>query len=149
MKVTIAKLGLPDRSAWEVLACEYNAFYQSEKSPEEYDLAWTRLVSNDGVHGLGASVNGRLVGIAHFLFHTSTWASTVCYLQDLYTSPSERGMGVARALISAVAEQAKAADATRFYWLTRENNAVARVLYERVAKHNGFIRYEYPLKSDA
>lgn len=89
------------------------------------------------------------MGIAHYLFHTSTWAATVCYLQDLYTLPSARSNGVARALITAVAERARVAGANRFYWLTRENNSVARVLYEKVAKHNGFIRYEYPLASDA
>lgn len=71
------------------------------------------------------------------------------YLQDLYTSEDARGSGVARALIQAVAFRAREAGASRYYWLTQENNAVARVLYEKVAKHNGFIRYDFPLRSDA
>mgnify|MGYP003446107501 CR=1 FL=1 len=33
----------------------------------------------------------------------------------------------------------------RYYWLTRENNAVARALYERVTKCNGFICYDFAL----
>jgi GNAT superfamily N-acetyltransferase len=149
MSIIVTPLVSSNRSEWEILTREYNAFYQANKSPEDYDLAWLRLVSEDGVRGLVAKADGKLVGLAHFLFHTSTWAKTVCYLQDLYTAPSARGNGVARALINAVAEQARVAGATRFYWLTRENNAVARVLYEKVAKHNGFIRYEYPLATDA
>ncbi len=52
MTVTVSRLALPHRSEWELLASEYNAFYKSEKAPGEYTLAWTRLVSNDGVHGL-------------------------------------------------------------------------------------------------
>ena len=56
-----------------------------------------------------------------------------------------RGKGVARALIEAVAAEARKQGATRYYWLTQEHNAAARVLYDKVAKHNGFIRYDFPL----
>ena len=55
-------------------------------------------------------------------------------------------MGVARALIEAVAEHARSRGAARYYWLTQEHNAVARALYDKVAKYNGFIRYEYALE---
>ena len=89
------------------------------------------------------------VGIAHYLFHRSTWASKVCYLQDLFTAPQARGHGVARALIERVAQEARAAGASRYYWLTQESNAAARALYDRVARFNGFIRYEYPLDGRA
>jgi hypothetical protein len=30
-------------------------------------------------------------------------------------------------------------------WATREKNAVARVLYEKRARFNGFIRYDFSL----
>lgn len=86
-----------------------------------------------------------MVGIAHFLYHGSTWADRICYLQDLFTAPEARGCGVARKLIEAVAHHARDAGASRCYWLTQESNAVARMLYDRVAKYNGFIRYDFPL----
>jgi hypothetical protein len=35
--------------------------------------------------------------------------------------------------------------ATRLYWNTQEDNARARLLYDKVARFNGFIRYDYPL----
>jgi hypothetical protein len=56
---------------------------------------------------------------------------------------------VGRALIGAVAAQAREAGAARYYWLTQEGNAVARMLYDKVAQYNGFIRYDFPLRSDA
>jgi GNAT superfamily N-acetyltransferase len=129
MTIQVADLMPSQRAAWEVLACGYKSFYQTETTDAEYERAWQRLLAHDGVHGLGATLNGQLVGLAHFLFHTSTWAPQACYLQDLYTAPEARGHGVARALIDAVAAKAREAGATRYYWLTRENNAAARVLY--------------------
>jgi GNAT superfamily N-acetyltransferase len=111
----------------------------------EFAAAWKRLLVREEVAGLGAKVNGKLVGIAHYVFHASTWAQTVCYLQDLFTSPALRSKGVARSLIEAVAAEARTRGAVRYYWLTQEHNAVARRLYDKIGKHNGFIRYDYDL----
>jgi len=134
-----------DRFAWETLARGYKEFYKTPTSDEEYDTAWKRLLQQDAVFGLGAKVDGKLVGIAHFLFHTSIWAPKVCYLQDLFTLHEARGRGVARALIQAVAQEARKHSARRYYWLTHEDNAVARALYDKVGKYNGFIRYDFSL----
>ena len=102
--------------------------------------------ANDRVWGLGAHLDGQLVGITHYLFHTGTWNDEVCYLQDLFVDPAVRGRGVARALIEAVAKAALARGAEKLYWLTQEHNAAARALYDKVAKYNDFIRYDYPLQ---
>lgn len=56
-----------------------------------------------------------------------------------------RGQGAARALIERVADAARDRGATRLYWTTKQDNARARVRYDKVASFNGFIRYEYPL----
>ncbi len=135
-----------DRAPWELLARGYKAFYATPTSDAEYATAWRRLLARDGVRGLGAFVDDQLVGIAHYLFHSSVWARSNCYLQDLFTLPSARGRGVARALIEAVAEQARVEGAARYYWLTQAHNATARGLYDKVASHAGFIRYDYPLE---
>jgi GNAT superfamily N-acetyltransferase len=146
MPVKVVPLRPEDRAAWEVLARGYKTFYATPTTDAEYSTAWERLVAKNGVHGLGAFVEGQLVGIAHYLFHTSVWARSNCYLQDLFTAPSARGSGVARSLIEAVAGQARIHGAARYYWHTQEHNAVARALYEKVAKHVGFIRYDFPLR---
>jgi GNAT superfamily N-acetyltransferase len=145
MTIDIQPLKPDDRVAWELLARGYKEFYKTPTTDAEYAAAWSRLLAQDGVHGLAARVDGRLVGIAHYLFHTSVWASSNCYLQDLFTLHAARGKGVARALIEAVAAQARERKAARYYWLTQEHNAVARVLYNKVGKYQGFIRYDYPL----
>lgn len=145
METTIAPLLPADRARWEVLARGYKSFYKTVIADADYETAWQRLLAHDQVYGLGARVEGELVGIAHYLFHTSVWAPTVCYLQDLFVDPEVRGRGVARALIEAVAVKARAGGAARYYWTTQDHNATARALYDKVAKYNGFLRYDYPL----
>jgi hypothetical protein len=48
-------------------------------------------------------------------------------------------------LIERVARIARERDCLRLYWTTKEDNATARLLYDRLAKFNGFIRYDYAL----
>ena len=144
---TIVPLSPSDRTGWEVLARAYKAFYATPTTDAEYETAWRRLLMQAGVHGLGAFLDGKLVGIAHYLFHTGVWASTACYLQDLFTAPEARGRGVGRTLIEAVAVEARKHRAARYYWTTQDHNTVARQLYDRIARHAGFIRYDYPIVS--
>jgi GNAT superfamily N-acetyltransferase len=144
-KVRVAPLAPADHTRWLELARGYKAFYKTTVSDEQYTRAWQRLLGNDRVWGLGAHCDGRLVGIAHFLFHTGTWNHEVCYLQDLFVDPAVRGRGVARALIEAVAKAARERGAERLYWLTQTHNTAARALYDKVAKYNDFIRYDHPL----
>lgn len=143
--VEIAPLAEADRDEWNRLARGYKAFYEDPQPDEVYDRVWARLMATGDVHGLGARQGGRLVGLAHYLFHPNLWLADACYLQDLFTAGEARGRGVARALIDAVADAARARGCARYYWLTRQDNAVARALYDKVARFKGFIRYDYPL----
>ena len=143
--MNVMRLRPEDRAAWELLARGYKDFYATRTSDAQFAAAWHTLLGGDGVLGLGAFVDGRLLGIAHCLFHTSVWADPSCYLQDLFTVPAARGQGVARALIEAAAAEAQARGAARYYWHTHEGNTVARALYDKVARHTGFIRYDFLL----
>lgn len=142
----ISRLTEADRPRWTELWTAYLDFYATALPPEQFEHTWRRLMTGPVMHGLGLRQDGQLVGIVHFLFHDSGWTMTpVCYLQDLFIDPATRGTGGGRALIEAVAAAAADAGATKMYWLTQSNNDVARRLYDRIARHTGFIRYEYPL----
>jgi GNAT superfamily N-acetyltransferase len=141
----IAPLRPEDRSDWETLARGYKAFYGDDIPDEDYARVWAMLMAGEKVHGLAARIDGAMAGIAHYLFHPQAWLGEACYLQDLFTAEAARGRGVGTALIDRVADEARARHAVRFYWLTKEDNLVARSLYDRVARFKGFLRYDYPL----
>jgi GNAT superfamily N-acetyltransferase len=143
--LTIGKLVASDRPAWEALFRAYLEFYKRTEPDALYDRAWGEFMQDTRMHALGAKLDGRLVGITHFLVHANTSAPDVCYLQDLFTAADVRGKGVARALIATVGDWAKAQGCCRLYWTTHETNATARRLYDQVAENRGFIRYQVEL----
>jgi GNAT superfamily N-acetyltransferase len=148
LTTTIQPLRPQDRAAWGRLAAGYKAFYKTPTTEAEYEQTWQRLTNNRGAHALGAYRGEELVGITHYLFHTSPWGEGpyfACYLQDLFTDTTCRGQGVARALIDAVAAQACQRQSQRLYWTTQEHNHTARALYDKVAVYKGFLRYDYAL----
>ncbi len=143
--ISVGKLEAADRESWEELFRAYIDFYQRQEPDSMYQRAWREFQADTRMHALGARIDGRLVGITHFLTHVSTSGPDVCYLQDLFTAADARGKGVGRALIAAVTDWATDQDCGRVYWLTQESNATARVLYDKVARYSGFIRYHIEL----
>ncbi|OWY30301.1 GNAT family N-acetyltransferase [Herbaspirillum robiniae] len=140
-----------DFPQWKVLWDDYNAFYGRAGATalplEITNATWSRIHDADEpVHALVAESEGRLLGIAHYLYHRNTiLIGPACYLQDLYTVQAARGKGVGRALIEELYRRAAADGAERVYWHTHHTNATARRLYDSVAMDSGFIVYRKPL----
>ena len=132
-----------ERAAWEPLWRGYLDFYKTALPQAMYDTTWARLhAPAEPMWLLGAYVDGKLKGIVHYLYHRSCWtAGDYCYLQDLFVANDARKLGLGRALIEAVYREARAAGASRVYWLTHETNAAARSLYDTLADRPGFIQY--------
>lgn len=140
----IRPLAAGDRDEWAELWRAYLRFYETELPDTQYELTWSRLMTDgESPHGLCAvGEDGRLIGITHYIFHRSCWLPTdLCYLQDLFVSEAARGTGAGRALIEGVYAAADAHGAGQVYWLTQEFNETARRLYDRIGVLTPFIRY--------
>ncbi|HEY5087514.1 MAG TPA: GNAT family N-acetyltransferase [Gemmatimonadaceae bacterium] len=140
-----------DFEQWKPLWAGYNAFYGRSGATALDDaitkVTWQRFFDIvEPVYALVAEADGKLVGLTHYLFHRSTTRiELTCYLQDLFTAEHARGRGVGRALIEGVYGKAQVAGISRVYWQTQSSNAASRALYDKVAKHSGFIVYSCDL----
>ena len=153
--ITVRELEPEDYDLWRDLWDQYLRFYETSLSEAVTLSTWWKI------HNRGGSVKGFLaqssqssqspgvvVGIAHCFLRPSTWHEVgYLYLEDLFVAPSARGEGVGRALLDTVVEYARSLGAERVYWLTKEDNQVARALYDSFngSGRSEFIHYEYLL----
>jgi GNAT superfamily N-acetyltransferase len=141
---TVRPLEARDFDAWLPLWDGYNAFYRNEVTSAVTRETFRRLHEGaDGFFGLIAVTDNGLVGLAHAIFHPSTWTTlNYCYLEDLFVARTHHGSGVARALIEGVYSEADRRGADRVYWHTQSYNAPARSLYDQLAQPTSFVVYE-------
>jgi GNAT superfamily N-acetyltransferase len=158
--ISIRPIQPSDFAAWKPLWDGYNAFYGREGAtalPDQITQAtWRRFFdSGEPVHALVATARDassqagseQLVGLVHYLFHRSTTRlHDVCYLQDLFVAPEHRGQRIAADLIAAVYAAAGERGSSRVYWTTQTTNTSGRALYDKLAKHAGFIVYSHELE---
>ena len=143
---TIRRLRDADRQGWQPLWEQYLHFYRAELPPHIADGTFARLCQPEGalVGLVAVDGDGNAIGLAHLVFHATTWADTpYCYLEDLFVDPRARGAGVAKALIEAVYATARERGAERVYWTTQQFNGAARSLYDTVARLTSFVIYEH------
>ncbi|WP_323035960.1 GNAT family N-acetyltransferase [Pararhodobacter sp.] len=137
-----------DRAAWERLYADYAAFYEVEQTPLMRDRVWGWI--QDPAHEVSAFVaedtGGALVGLTHFRPYFRPLAAAVGgFLDDLFVDPAARGSGAARALIEAVAEEGRRLGWTKVRWITAEDNARARALYDKLATATTWKTYDIDL----
>jgi len=141
--VTVRAAEPRDFDAWLPLWRGYQVFYRADIADAVTRETWRRFHDPaEPMHAAVAELDGRVVGIVHFIQHRSCWTSgDYMYLQDLFAEASVRGRGVGRALIEHVYAEARARGCSRVHWLTHETNETAQRLYDRIAERSGFVQY--------
>ncbi|MBB5955206.1 GNAT superfamily N-acetyltransferase [Saccharothrix tamanrassetensis] len=77
-----------------------------------------------------AEVDGRVVGVALWFLNFSTWRGTHgIYLEDLYVQPDQRGSGLGRALLQALARECVERGYARLEWSVLDWNEPAIGFY--------------------
>lgn len=119
-----------------------NATFGTEVDDDGYQRIWERMLDGSQIRGAGAWVDGRMTGIAHYLFHAGAWREGRCYLADLFVDPAARRQGVATALLRWVARDGAEHGFPRLYWNTLADSE-ARALYDTLADYTGHVVYNY------
>lgn len=93
-----------------------------EKAPEQCHLASEQLRTalfgeSPALFGHVAEVDGQVVGIALWFLNFSTWDGVHgIYLEDLYVTPDQRGNGLGKQLLEALAQECVAKGFSRLQW---------------------------------
>ena len=85
------------------------------------------------VYALVAEVDGTLVGYALYFLNFSTWEGVHgIYLEDLFVKPEQRGSGLGKALLVALAEIAVSRGYARVEWWVLDWNQPSIDFYRRL-----------------
>jgi GNAT superfamily N-acetyltransferase len=134
-----------DRAAWRQLYGGYADFYGVPMDDEIAGRLWGWL--HDPAHPveglLARQGDGIPVGLAHYRgMPRPLGGCTIGFLDDLFVMPEARGQGIARALIQAVGRDAATRGWAKLRWITAEDNATARALYDQIAMRTAWVTYE-------
>ncbi len=146
--ITVRDAVPADEATWRALWAGYCAFYQTVIDEATTAASWQRLIDTDPSMGCLVACAGDAppIGFTNYVVHPITWSRRpVCYLEDLFVAPDQRGAGVGRALIMALAERGRADRWLRLYWNTADDNRQAQALYEKVAARTRWVRYDLAL----
>ncbi len=143
----IRPVQMQDHDDWLGLFRGYAAFYKVTLSAETEATVWRWIFDAKEPFWCDLAIDegGRALGFAQYqLMHRSLGGSSVCYLSDLFTLPEARGQGAGRALIDHVRKVAGGMGCPNLRWLTAEDNATARSLYDSYAPRTPFVLYAIP-----
>ncbi|KAF9734445.1 hypothetical protein PMIN06_004640 [Paraphaeosphaeria minitans] len=148
--MSVSTLTKADWTQWHHLFRQYIAFYKTSIPEAQYEKTFNRIIGPQGdLHAFALrEESGTLNGIAHYLFHTSSWSDKpVCYLNDLFVNPDIRGKGYGRKLIVACGQVAQERGCSKYYWSTQNENIAARKLYDTFGQSE-FLEYRIKLPTD-
>lgn len=146
--ITIRPVQPADKPEWETLYAGYGEFYQVEQTQDMRDRVWGWLhddaATSEGL--VAVDQTGALIGLTHFRpYARPLVAATGCFLDDLFVAPAARGSGAAEALIEGVRQIASDRGWGVVRWITAQDNARARRLYDRVASQTTWVTYDIKL----
>ena len=145
MAFEIRDVSEADRPEWERLYQGYAEFYKVAQTPAMRQTVWGWI--NDPDHEtcgfVAAAPDGHLLGLTHFRPFARPLSATVGgFLDDLFVEPGARGTGAADALIAAVRSEGQQRGWSVIRWITADDNARARRVYDRMAAQTNWVTYD-------
>lgn len=127
----ITELAVYERAAHEVIA-----------SAE--DVARTLFAEGAPAKALMCLLDGKPIGYAVYFYSYSTWlGKNGIYLEDLYITPEQRGIGAGRDLLRHLAQEAVANGCGRLEWSVLDWNTPAIDFYKSIGAlpQDEWVRY--------
>jgi len=141
----IRAVELADHAQWDRLYQGYGAFYKVTQTDQMRDRVWSWLFNPlHMTQGLVAvDAQGALIGLAHYRpFARPLSATTGGFLDDLFVDQAARRSGAGAALIGQLRSIARDEGWSVLRWITADDNATARALYDRVACGTKWVTYD-------
>lgn len=148
MTVTVRPVEAGDHAAWQRLYAGYADFYKVVQTDAMRATVWGWIHDPAcEVEGLVAvDAAGAVIGIAHFrLYRRPLSASIGGFLDDLFVDPQARGSGAAQVLIAGVKAIGRERGWSVLRWITADDNARARAVYDRLAVATRWVTYDIKL----
>ncbi|MFZ6050053.1 GNAT family N-acetyltransferase [Pseudomonas sp. CR3202] len=108
------------------------------------DILRSLFADNAPARALMCLLDGRPIGYAVYFYSYSTWLGrNGIYLEDLYITPEQRGIGAGRRLLREIAREARANDCGRLEWSVLDWNQPAIDFYRSIGAlpQDEWVRY--------
>ena len=114
----------------------YADFYEVSPTDEallELSRALIADPAGEGMQFIARDGDGRAIGFAtvYWLWSTTT-ATRIGLMNDLFVAPEGRGSGAAEALIERCRQACRERGASKLTWQTAKDNARAQAVYDRI-----------------
>ena len=114
----------------------YCDFYEVAPSDEALLIMSRALIADpvrEGMQLIARDESGRAIGFATVYWLWSTTSATrIGLMNDLFVAPEARGSGAAQALIERCREACRERGASKLTWRTAKDNARAQKVYDRI-----------------
>jgi GNAT superfamily N-acetyltransferase len=133
---TISTVGEADLGELLPLMRGYADFYEVSPTDEALLALSRALIAdpvNEGMQFLARDDAGRAIGFATVYWLWSTTSATrIGLMNDLFVAPEGRGTGAAEALIQRCRAACRERGASKLTWQTAKDNARAQAVYDRI-----------------
>jgi ribosomal protein S18 acetylase RimI-like enzyme len=146
----IRPLSRSDITQWQTCYRLYADFYEVPMNDAILKQTWEWLM--DPTYPLEGMVaiteDGSIAGFAHYRAYAEPlMGKEACYLDDLYVLSAYRKQGIARALITQLTRVAQERGWPLIRWITANNNAAARTLYDQMAQITPWVTYDIDINN--
>ena len=127
----------------------YSDFYEVTPTDEALVALSRALIAdpvNEGTQFLARDDDGRAIGFATVYWLWSTTSATrIGLMNDLFVAPEGRGSGAAEALIERCREACREHGASKLTWQTAKDNGRAQAVYDRIGgERSEWLDYSLP-----